>query len=439
MEKSIAVSASLNKKRIPMYGIGFIAYMFVLFHRMAASVMAPDIIGEFAVSAVEAGLLGALFMYTYAIMNLPAGLLSDSLGPRRTIGIALAVSALGSFFFGFAASYTMVLIGRVLVAIGAACIFAPVNKLFAEWSSKKQFATLSGSLLSWGRLGAIVATTPLALLLVVFGWRSSFMIIGAVTAILSILAFVFIRNKPSDVGLTSPDEMEDKTAAAPKEKVSVWKGLGQVFTKPQFWFVIIFAISINGTANAIIATWGGLFFQNGMGLSQVLSSSVLLTAGITSLFGGILAGLLADRKFTKKSVAMFGSIVFIVLWGIMAFWADSLPLWMYYVVIGYAGFAEVWCVTMVFGLSRIMFPARVIGTVVGGINFVCWAAGAGIFAQVWGFFVQGSATVEAYSFASFQSAFIFQWFVLLVGLVALILVKERPIPSLIPGAKKELS
>ena len=57
-----------------------LAYLFVYFHRLSLSVVANDLIKDFQTTASVIGFLGSIYFYCYAAMQLPAGLLSDSLG-----------------------------------------------------------------------------------------------------------------------------------------------------------------------------------------------------------------------------------------------------------------------------------------------------------------------------------------------------------------------
>ena len=94
------------------------AYLLVYFHRLSLSVVANDLVAEFQTTASVMGLLGSIYFYCYALMQIPAGLLSDSLGPRKVVSASLLVAAIGSIFFGLAPNVPMAFVGRVLVGVG---------------------------------------------------------------------------------------------------------------------------------------------------------------------------------------------------------------------------------------------------------------------------------------------------------------------------------
>ena len=77
-----------------------LAYFFVYFHRLALSVVANDLIKDLQTTASVMGFLGSVYFYCYAAMQLPAGLLSDSLGPRKSVALFLIIAAAGIALLG---------------------------------------------------------------------------------------------------------------------------------------------------------------------------------------------------------------------------------------------------------------------------------------------------------------------------------------------------
>ena len=84
-----------------------LAYFFVYFHRLSLSVVADDLVKDFQTTASTIGLLGSIYFYCYAVMQFPAGLLSDSIGPRKTVTFFLLIASAGSILFGFAPNIEM--------------------------------------------------------------------------------------------------------------------------------------------------------------------------------------------------------------------------------------------------------------------------------------------------------------------------------------------
>jgi sugar phosphate permease len=128
-----------------------LAYLLVYFHRLSLSVVADNIIKEFSTTASTLGLLGSIYFYCYAFMQLPAGLLSDSIGPRKTVTVFLLIAAIGSIVFGLAPNIETAFIGRILVGFGVSMVFIPTMKILSQWFRPYEFAFMAGILNAVGR------------------------------------------------------------------------------------------------------------------------------------------------------------------------------------------------------------------------------------------------------------------------------------------------
>ena len=115
------------------FGIMALAYFQAFFHRVCPAVVALDVQRDFNISASVTGLLASAYFWGYAVIQFPAGLLSDSLGPRKTVTLFLIIGGIGSLLFGLSANVESAVVGRVLVGLGAGMVFTPTMKLVSEW------------------------------------------------------------------------------------------------------------------------------------------------------------------------------------------------------------------------------------------------------------------------------------------------------------------
>ena len=155
-----------------------LGYVLVYFHRMCPAVVAVEMMRDLKAGGSLIGFLAAAYFYPYALMQLPAGLLSDSWGPRKSITLFFSVAFLGSVLLGMASNTAWAILGRTLVGVGVAMIFVPTMKVLSEWFRQREFATMTGILMAMGGIGSLSATTPLALISSWIGWRLSFIVVG---------------------------------------------------------------------------------------------------------------------------------------------------------------------------------------------------------------------------------------------------------------------
>ena len=116
---------SFVKYRYLIFGILGAAYLLVFFHRLAPAIVAVDMMRDLKTGGALMGILASAYFYSYALMQIPAGLLSDSWGPRRSVTFFFIFAAVGSVALGFAQTVGIAIAARVLVGLGVAMDFVP--------------------------------------------------------------------------------------------------------------------------------------------------------------------------------------------------------------------------------------------------------------------------------------------------------------------------
>src|SRR5699024_8725400 len=114
------------------------AYVLSFFHRFAPAGIAQDLAAAFHTSAASLGVLAATYFYIYTIMQVPTGILVDTLGPRRILLLGGLVAGAGSALFGLAPSLEVALVGRTLVGLGVSVVFIAMLKLIAVWYDERR-------------------------------------------------------------------------------------------------------------------------------------------------------------------------------------------------------------------------------------------------------------------------------------------------------------
>jgi len=163
MAGAVTVGATL-RAGWPVLVIPSAIYFVSHFHRIALGVVAQDLARAFAVTAAGVGALAAIYPYVFVALALVAGSLADTLGPRLTLAAGALAMGLGAIVFGLAPSFSVVVLGRLVVSVGASVILIAFLALAAEWFRPDEFATISGLTQTVGNIGGLAAASPLALL-----------------------------------------------------------------------------------------------------------------------------------------------------------------------------------------------------------------------------------------------------------------------------------
>jgi len=208
------------------FSILAIGYAIVYFHRVAPAVVAPELSESFAIKGGALGVLASAYFYPYALMQIPSGLLSDSLGPKKTVTLFTLVAALGAILFGLSPTFFSAILGRTMVGLGVAVLFIPTLKILANWFEKEKFAIVTGFLMAIGGVGWLWAAAPLAFLTLWLGWRTTFITMGCVSLALAVLTYLIVKDRPSHI--LNPGNFHSKAShlsSSRKKQLSLFMGV----------------------------------------------------------------------------------------------------------------------------------------------------------------------------------------------------------------------
>lgn len=344
-------------------------YVMVFFHRVATGVVKEELFVAYGLNGSrEAGsmfaLLGAMYMYAYMFMQIPTGILADTLGPRKTITLGTLTAALGSFIFAFSNSIYMAYVSRFIVGLGVAVVFVCILKIIADWFPAEKFSTMSGLTSFIGNLGAILAMTPLAFLSSVIGWRYAFILMSMITLLLGVVGWFLIKEKKQE-------EVRLKGKEVGKSLLIELKKI--IKDKALYPIMIAFAITF-GSTMALTSTWGITMFQDlypHITKTDAANAMSLITLGVA--IGGVLIGKLADTmKSEKRPMVIFGGLQFLC-WIILAFVPLSWPvLCMLFFFLGLTATSFI----VSWGYAKKRHPQQYSGVTMSVVNFAGFLGGA---------------------------------------------------------------
>ena len=135
--------------------LGASAFWIAFFHRVAPGTLAGELQSAFAVSGAALGALAATYFYVYAAMQLPTGVLVDTLGPRRVLTAGGLIAGVGAILFGIAGDIVAAAVGRALAGVGVSVAFVAALKLNAAWFDERRYATMAALTNVIGLSGAL--------------------------------------------------------------------------------------------------------------------------------------------------------------------------------------------------------------------------------------------------------------------------------------------
>ena len=305
--------ARFDRARWSIYAILIASYLLVFFHRMAPAVVSADLMRAFGTTGAVLGSLAATYFYLYTVMQIPAGVLADTVGARLAVTLGNAVSGLGSILFGLATTFGQAFAGRALVGLGVSVVFVGLMKNNAVWFRERDYGFIGGLTVLLGNVGAILAAGPLAGALAIWSWRAVFVALGALALGLAALAWLGVRNKPEDLGFPSVRELDGQARHADRER-HWWPDLLGVLATRRAWPGFWVNLGMPGGLLAFLGLWAIPFLRDAHGLER--DAAALYTGvGLAGFAGGaLLYGWISDRLRRRKSPLVAGALLYGLAW-----------------------------------------------------------------------------------------------------------------------------
>lgn len=288
-------------------------YVLSFFHRFAPAAISGDLQRAFDASSAALGGLAATYFYIYTLMQIPTGVLVDTLGPRKIVAVGGTVAGVGSVLFGLAPTLALASVGRLLVGLGVSVTFIAMLKLNAAWFRERHFGSLSGLTILIGNVGAVLAASPLAWALGFVSWRTVFVIVGVLSLVLAVLAWWLVRDHPGHADLPTMRELDGKAAHLAHEG-HWYDGLLLVLRNRYTWPGFFVNLGFGGTFFSFAGLWAVPLLRDGYGmdLGAATAHTSLMLAGFA--VGAFLIGTVSDRLGRRKPVVLLAAGLYLACW-----------------------------------------------------------------------------------------------------------------------------
>ena len=430
----------LYPQRWRIWIVAVLAHTIGMFHRAAMAPMADRLMADFSVSALAFGSLGAVYFYIYAAMQLPSGVLADTLGPRKTITAGLLLSTMGSIIMGAAPSFGVAYVGRLVVSFGASVVWLSVIKVIMGWFRTRDLATMTGLSGSLANLGQIAAATPLALLVMWVGWRMSFVSVGMVSLALALANWFIVRESPAQAGLSplarySPEYASQGTAASPSSGLSLARRFRVVFGNKHLWPLFLLASGTYGAYATLFHNWAVVYLMQIYGVQRDFAANFVLIATIGMMVGFPVAGLLSDRILQRRRVpAILFTGLCLTSFLLLALWdGGKPPIGVLYPLSFFMGLGTA-AMPITFAVIGDVVQPSVRGLASGVIN-MGFFVGAAIAQPMFGYILdlgwrgETAEGVRVYPLEAFQQGLLLCCVLVALGFFGALLVRETHRPE----------
>ena len=366
MTASEASSGSVRTIGLRVVAVCTLASAVSQFYRNAHVVVAPDIMRDTGVTAQTLGYLSGALFITSALLQIPAGILIDRYGPRRTIPIMLVAVVIGSTLFALAQSATMLILARAAMGVGVAAIGMACIVASTRWFSGAYFATVVGAVLGLSYFGNMAATLPMALVSEQMGWRQAFIAVSVITAMIAVACALFIRDAPE--GHAFHSRQKETLRAA-------WAGVQEILAVRQLWPLLGIAGTAYAVVSCILGLWAGPYLFDMYGLQGTARGAVIIWFPIGMLIGNFVITPLDRILDTRKRIIIASALGTVALFVLLAI-EPKLPLLVLTGVFFLMGLLTSYT-TVIIAHGRAFYPDRLIGRGTTIVNTAV-IAGAGL-------------------------------------------------------------
>ncbi|MBI2860308.1 MAG: MFS transporter [Chloroflexi bacterium] len=319
---------------------------------------------EFELSrAATSGIL-SLYMVLSAVFIVIGGWAVDRYGPRRVVFLMGVFTGLSLLLTSQASSAWQVFVGYgVLFALGSGASFSVLMSVVARWFDRRRAFAL-GIAGSGGPLGMVALAPALTYLIINFGWRMSFIVVGVVSGVVVMVLSALLKKEPADIGALPDGDRVVRPAGEPGGKMlTAGLSLREAWRRRAFWFMWI-TWFFQGYVYFLVYTHL-VPFATDMGLSPMTAALVFSLLSAVNIGGRLLLGNLSDR--TGRGVMVVTSSLFMAASLVWLIWAEA--AWTFYLFGALYGLASGGFNPTLAALATDVFGVRNIGVIMGVLNF----------------------------------------------------------------------
>src|ERR1700674_1908460 len=182
-------------------------YLITYLDRVSLANTAPLISKEYGFNKITMGIIFSAFIWAYALFQVPGGWLGDRFGPRRALSVIMAyrtiIAVLTTRAWGLGSFWGI----RFALGVGEAGAFPTATRAMQMWFPRAERGVVQGGSHAARRLGAAIGPPVAVAIMMHYGWRSVFYVIGLLSLLWSVLYLLVYRNMPEEHAKVSRAEL----------------------------------------------------------------------------------------------------------------------------------------------------------------------------------------------------------------------------------------
>ena len=263
--------------------------------RATPGILMVPLESEFGWTSASISISIAINLMLFGLIGPFAASLMDRHGVRFIVLAALALLAASvALSTLMRTQWQMLLLWGIGVGSGTGVTAIVLAAVIANRWFERHRGLVLGVLTAANATGQLLFLPLLARVLELSGWRSVAWLVAASAACAFVLAFAFMRNRPSDLGLTRYGEAAAAASSAAPVALMPLQALALVRRSPAFWVLAGSFFICGASTNGLIGTHL-IPACHDFGIPEVRAAGLLAMMGLFDIVGTTISGWLSDR------------------------------------------------------------------------------------------------------------------------------------------------
>jgi MFS family permease len=272
-------------------------YALTYIDRINVNTAGPVFQKELHLNTSQLGWVFSAFGWAYLALQVWGGWVSDRFGARRALTVCAIIWAGATILTGLVGSFAALIGARILLGLGEGATFPTATRALADWFPAEKRGFAQGITHAFARLGNFFTPPLVAWLIKISSWRTSFVVLGAVSLVWALAWWLYFRDNPSTHSSITQSELAripNYAAKSDRKKDPVpWGKLAKRMAP------VTLVYFCYGWTLWLYLTWLPSFFLHGYKLD--LKKSALFSSGVflAGVIGDTVGGLVSDRILVK--------------------------------------------------------------------------------------------------------------------------------------------
>lgn len=289
-----------------------VMYMITYMDRTGLSIAASSMAKEFGLSETALGIVFSVFLWAYAIGQIPTGWFADRFGPRVVLLVIVPFWSLMTAITATATGVVSLMVIRFVFGLAEAGAFPAATRGMQSWFPRSERGIVHGVTHSFSRFAIAIVPILGVTIVAAFGWRWIFYLFGASGLLWSFAFYWLYRNLPEDDPKVNMAELAHIRGCYPNGTIkraldrremqrAPWK---TIFRSANMWYIAAgYCCFYYGTY--FYVTWFPTYLLEYRHLSLKTMGAFASLPLLAGMVGDILGGILTDSVYRKTGKLRF--------------------------------------------------------------------------------------------------------------------------------------